>query len=163
MVTYTFMDGLVGRVRVAWSDEGLVSVCLGTELEKRPPDETWEYAPHRRSDATDQLGAYFEGKLRRFDLPLVLKGTPFQLGVWRALRDIPFGETVSYSELASSIGAPAAVRAVGAANGKNRVPIVLPCHRVIGKSGRLTGYAGGLDVKERLLDFERGLAGASSL
>src|SRR4029453_10546031 len=95
------------------------------------------------------------GRLRRFDLPLAPEGTPFQQRVWRALLDIPYGETVSYAGLAPRVGRPSAVRAVGAANGQNPLSIVIPCHRVIGSDGRLVGYGGGLDVKETLLALER--------
>jgi methylated-DNA-[protein]-cysteine S-methyltransferase len=103
-----------------------------------------------------QLRAYFAGDLRRFELPLDLAGTPFQQRVWRELRKIPYGETLSYGQLACNLGTPAAVRAVGAANGANPVPIVVPCHRVIGASGKLVGYGGGLPLKRRLLALERG-------
>lgn len=103
-----------------------------------------------------QLRAYFGGDLRQFELPLELCGTPFQQRVWHQLRTIPYGETRSYGELASELGAPTAVRAVGAANGANPVPIVVPCHRVIGANGKLVGYGGGLPLKRRLLALERG-------
>jgi len=101
-----------------------------------------------------QLRAYFRGALRVFDVPLDMQGTPFQKRVWRELEQIPFGETRSYSQIAEAVGAGKAVRAVGAANGANPVPIVVPCHRVIGGSGRLTGYGGGLELKKRLLELE---------
>ncbi len=104
----------------------------------------------------DQLNEYFAGERRHFDLELAPAGTPFQLSVWNALRQIEYGGTRSYAEIAQVIGRAAAVRAVGAANGANPIPIVIPCHRVIGKSGALTGFGGGLDVKRRLLDFEAG-------
>ena len=106
------------------------------------------------AEAVRQLHAYFAGELRDFDLPLELEGTDFQLRVWNALRTIGYGETRSYAEIAGAIGAPKAVRAVGAANGRNPVSIVVPCHRVIGANGRLTGYGGGLPLKKRLLDME---------
>jgi methylated-DNA-[protein]-cysteine S-methyltransferase len=102
------------------------------------------------------LRAYFAGDLRQFDLPLEPEGTPFQQRVWKELLKIPYGETRSYMEIAQHIGAPAAVRAVGAANGANPLPIVVPCHRVIGASGKLVGYGGGLNLKRRLLALERG-------
>ncbi|HUK17801.1 MAG TPA: methylated-DNA--[protein]-cysteine S-methyltransferase [Bryobacteraceae bacterium] len=103
-----------------------------------------------------QLRAYFAGDLRHFDLTLDLAGTPFQQRVWQELLKIPYGETRSYSEIARGIGASSAVRAVGAANGANPVPIVVPCHRVIGAGGKLVGYGGGLPLKQRLLALERG-------
>ena len=105
------------------------------------------------------MRAYFAGKLRAFDLPLDLGGTPFQLRVWHELERIPYGETRSYLQIAAAIGAPKAVRAVGAANGANPIPIVVPCHRVIGSGGKLVGYGGGLPLKKRLLTLEGALAG----
>jgi methylated-DNA-[protein]-cysteine S-methyltransferase len=105
-------------------------------------------------DATAQLGAYFEGRLQSFDLPLAMKGSPFQHQVWSALREIPFGTTVSYGQLADMLGRPGSARAVGHANGRNPIPVIVPCHRVIGSTGRLTGYGGGLEAKRMLLDLE---------
>jgi methylated-DNA-[protein]-cysteine S-methyltransferase len=104
--------------------------------------------------ALEQLGEYFAGKRREFDLPLELTGTPFQRDVWTALAEIPYGETVSYAELAAMVGRPTAFRAVGQANGANPVPIVLPCHRVVASGGRIGGYGGGLPVKRKLLKLE---------
>jgi O-6-methylguanine DNA methyltransferase len=109
-------------------------------------------------ETASQLRAYFGGSLRNFDLPLDLRGTPFQLKVWRALDGIPYGETRSYLQIAVSIGAERAVRAVGAANGANPIPIVVPCHRVIGSGGKLVGYGGGLPLKKRLLTLEGALS-----
>ncbi len=106
--------------------------------------------------AARQLADYFDGRRTRFELDLDPAGTAFQRRVWLALRDIPYGQTVSYGELAASIGAPAASRAVGLANGKNPISIVVPCHRVVGSDGSLTGYGGGLDRKRFLLDLEQG-------
>ena len=106
------------------------------------------------AEAARQLRAYFAGELRRFRLPLDLQGTPFQLRVWRELERIPYGETRSYRQIAEAVGAPRAVRAVGAANGANPIPIVVPCHRVIGAGGKLVGYGGGLPLKKRLLELE---------
>ena len=105
----------------------------------------------------EQFTAYFAGTLQRFELPLALTGTPFQQRVWLALAEIPYGQTRSYGEQAASIGQPTAVRAVGAANGRNPLPIILPCHRVIGRDGSLTGYAGGLTRKRWLLEHENSL------
>ena len=103
-----------------------------------------------------QLDRYFEGTLTEFDLPLGPRGTPFQQQVWAALCDIPYGETISYGELARRVGRPGSARAVGAANGSNPISIIIPCHRVIGSDGRLTGYGGGIDRKAWLLDHEAG-------
>ncbi|MGQ4810372.1 Methylated-DNA--protein-cysteine methyltransferase [Candidatus Entotheonellaceae bacterium PAL068K] len=106
-------------------------------------------------EAIRQLDAYFAGTLRQFRLDLAPEGTPFQHAVWQALQDIPYGTTMSYGALARSLGKPQASRAVGAANGRNPLPIVIPCHRLIGSTGKLTGYGGGLEIKEALLRFER--------
>ena len=103
----------------------------------------------------EQLGQYFAGDRLDFDLPLAVAGTPFQQRVWAALREIPYGETESYGELANRIGSPGAPRAVGLANGRNPIGIIVPCHRVIGASGSLTGYGGGIERKRQLLDMER--------
>jgi methylated-DNA-[protein]-cysteine S-methyltransferase len=105
--------------------------------------------------ASKQLQEYFAGDRRDFTIPLDLEGTDFQRAAWLALADVPYGETASYGEQAERIGRPRASRAVGAANGKNPVPIVLPCHRIVGADGSLTGFAGGLEMKERLLAHER--------
>ena len=150
--THAVWDSPLGPV-VATADDGAV-VRLGVRVEPRPDDG------ERDDDALpalrEQLDAYWRHELHDFDVPLALAGTPFQQRVWAALRTIPYGTTWSYRELAEHIGAPTAVRAVGAANGRNPVWLVVPCHRVIGSSGALTGYAGGLDVKRFLLDHERG-------
>jgi methylated-DNA-[protein]-cysteine S-methyltransferase len=106
-------------------------------------------------DVIHQLNAYFAGDLQSFDLPLAPRGTPFQLGVWKRLCEIPYGETITYGELAALMGNPKAARAVGLANGSNPIPIIIPCHRVIGSSGKLVGYGGGLPRKEKLLSLER--------
>ena len=103
-----------------------------------------------------ELAEYFAGSRKQFDIPLAPRGTPFQLDVWRTLQRIPYGETRCYEEIARTIGRPTATRAVGAANGANPIPIIIPCHRVIGKNGSLTGFGGGISVKRRLLDLECG-------
>jgi methylated-DNA-[protein]-cysteine S-methyltransferase len=107
-----------------------------------------------REEVITQLAEYFSGQRHTFDLELAPRGTPFQLAVWNALRDIPYGDTISYAELARRIGKPAAVRAVGAANGANPIPVIIPCHRVIGSNGTLTGYGGGIERKQWLLALE---------
>jgi methylated-DNA-[protein]-cysteine S-methyltransferase len=119
-----------------------------------PPDGDPSPSHPILREAVRQLRAYFDGALRQFTIPLDLRGTPFQLRVWRELETIPFGECRTYSDIAQAIGAPRAVRAVGAANGANPVAIVVPCHRVIGSSGKLVGYGGGLPLKKRLLELE---------
>jgi methylated-DNA-[protein]-cysteine S-methyltransferase len=152
MTVWTEMDSPVGVLRLVSDGEALTSLMFD------PPDEP---VGERDDDhavlaaARSQLEAYFAGELKEFDLPLAAVGTPFQLRVWQALREIAYGQTVTYGEIAHRLGlAPGASRAVGAANGKNPIAIVVPCHRVIGSHGRLVGYAGGLDRKERLLSLE---------
>ena len=149
----TVVDGLT--VRLVTSDSGLRAV----DFDLSRPVEGSRYGIHPiATEAVRQLRAYFAGQLRHFDLPLDLRGTDFQLRVWRELERIPYGETRSYLQIAEAIGAPRAVRAVGAANGANPIPIVVPCHRVIGASGKLVGYGGGLPLKKRLLQLEGALA-----
>ena len=125
-----------------------------------PPDPTWSTDPDPvLEEAVRQLEEYFAGERRDFDLPLEPAGTPFQLTVWAALRDIPYAATINYGQLAGRVGNPNASRAVGLANGRNPISIVVPCHRVIGANGSLTGYGGGLDRKRILLELERRTAG----
>lgn len=119
-----------------------------------PLFDRWRRSPSDLREAVGQLRAYFAGELREFDLPLSLNGTDFQMKVWNALKAIPYGTTVSYLQLAASIDKPKACRAVGGANGRNPVPVVIPCHRVIGANGSLGGYSGGLGIKRRLLAIE---------
>ena len=145
----TEVDGLA--LRLVSSDSGLTAIDFAP----------WRAVEGKRNDrnplaleAARQLRAYFAGELRQFDLPLDLHGTDFQRRVWKKLVGIPYGETRSYRQIAQAIGSPQAVRAVGAANGANPIPIVVPCHRVIGASGKLVGYGGGLPLKKRLLELE---------
>lgn len=156
----TSMDSPLGPLLLAASAQGLAGVWFSHQRHG-PTDERIDSWPtdsgHTVLQAASlQLGAYFEGALHVFDLPLDLSaGTPFQQAVWQALLNIPVGQTRRYGELASQIGRPSAVRAVGAAIGRNPLSIVVPCHRVIGADGSLTGYAGGLDRKAALLKRER--------
>ncbi len=152
------LDTPIGRLTIIASTTGVTHVLFDGE---NPIDVGLDAAvptvvdnPILRS-ACDQLGEYFAGERRDFDLPLDPHGTEFQVEVWSALAAIPYGKTLTYSQQAEAIGRPAAVRAVGSANGRNPIPIVLPCHRVVGSDGSLTGYAGGLDIKRQLLDLER--------
>ncbi|WP_445397354.1 methylated-DNA--[protein]-cysteine S-methyltransferase [Streptomyces sp. LE64] len=139
--------------------EGVLSGVYMTNQRHRPPEETFgDRDPGPFTEAVRQLDAYFAGELTAFDLPLRLDGTPFQRSVWDQLLRIPYGRTRTYGELAEALGNPAASRAVGLANGKNPISVIVPCHRVIGANGDLTGYGGGLARKQRLLDFERGTA-----
>ncbi|MER5740813.1 MULTISPECIES: methylated-DNA--[protein]-cysteine S-methyltransferase [unclassified Streptomyces] len=150
-LTLVAVDGVLSRVHM-------------TGQRHRPPEETFgEPDPRPFGEAVRQLDAYFAGELTEFDLPLRLEGTPFQLRVWERLRLIPYGETRTYGELAEELGSPGASRAVGLANGRNPVSVIVPCHRVIGSGGGLTGYGGGLDRKRRLLAFESGAPAADAL
>jgi len=159
MMQYCETSTPIGRLLLAGDESGLRRVSFPN---RPPPAEIakrWERTEEPFREAISQLEAYFDRRLRRFDLALAPEGTPFEREVWSALREIPYGETGSYSELARRIGRPAASRAVGAANGKNPIPIIVPCHRVIGANGSLTGFGGGLGIKRRLLDLEAGSSG----
>lgn len=150
---YDTLPSPLGTLCLAADDAGLREICF--EHEQRPrADEHWLRDAPRLAAARRQLAEYFAGQRREFSLPLHPQGTPFQQMVWRELTRIPFGAAISYAELARRIGKPAATRAVGAANGRNPLPVVVPCHRVIGADGSLTGYSGGLWIKRRLLALE---------
>lgn len=153
-LSYDFVDSPLGDLLVAGSREALFYLSFPTGNKAFGPHPSWLREPAEFQNVRAQLGAYFDNKLTRFDLPLVLSGTPFQTKVWDALTTIPFGQTRNYSEIATAIGRPDACRAVGAANGNNPLPIILPCHRVIGKNGALTGFGGGLASKQLLLEHE---------
>ena len=154
----------LGPLRLSATAAGLTGIWLPGERPPAPASPAWRDDPAPFAEVRRQLDAYFAGELREFDLVLAPRGTPFQEEVWRALVAIPFGATVAYAEVARRIGRPDAVRAVGAANGRNPIPIVIPCHRVIGSDGRLVGYGGGIGVKATLLDHERQVAtGQASL
>jgi methylated-DNA-[protein]-cysteine S-methyltransferase len=148
------MESPLGIMAISAVDEGLTCINMGVEEMK----DAWgpEESTPVLDAAVDQMEAYFAGDLKEFDLPLAATGTDFQRRVWAQLCRIPYGETVSYMHVAEAIGDRKAVRAVGLANGRNPIAIVVPCHRVIGANGKLTGYAGGLWRKERLLSLERG-------
>ena len=158
-VLYTHAPSPLGPLLLVGSGEALTAIWLPSGRDRRDPEPSWIDSPKPFRDAVRQLDAYFAGKLRQFDLPLAPEGTPFQRRVWEALLGIPYGETVSYGELARRIERPSAFRAVGAANGQNPLSIVIPCHRVIGSNGQLVGYGGGLPVKSALLALERRVAG----
>jgi methylated-DNA-[protein]-cysteine S-methyltransferase len=143
----------IGPLFVETGEHGLTRLYTdGHRLHAQAPPDDGAFAA-----VAEQLAAYFAGELERFDLPLAAHGTAFERRVWDALIEIPYGETVSYGELANELGVPGAARAVGRANARNPISIVVPCHRVVGSDGKLTGYAGGLDVKRKLLDHERGV------
>lgn len=153
---YCYMNTPVGKLLLAGDEQGLRHIDFqdGPHPEKPGPDWRENAKPFRR--VIQQLEEYFAGKRQAFDLDLAPAGTPFQLKVWRALRRIPYGETWSYGQLAQRVGNVKAARAVGAANGQNPLPIVVPCHRVIGANGSLTGFGGGLSIKQKLLELEGG-------
>jgi methylated-DNA-[protein]-cysteine S-methyltransferase len=151
---YCYFDSPVGELLLAGDDDALSLVSFPEGSMRRDPEPDWIYNEKPFTAARQQLTEYFAGARREFDLPLKLSGTEFQLSVLHALQQIPYGETTSYSDIAERIGRPKAVRAVGAANGRNPIPIIVPCHRVIGSHGDLTGFGGGLDTKEALLRLE---------
>ena len=153
-VRYDELDSPIGPLLVAADDAGLRRIHFQSGRRALRPDPAWRRDASPFRDLARQLAEYFARERRAFDLRLAPEGTPFQLETWRALVAIPYGTTLSYAELARRIGRPAAVRAVGAANGANPLPIVVPCHRVIGKNGSLTGFGGGLPAKRALLELE---------
>jgi len=153
-VYYTTFESPVGPLLLAGESNALRLVSFETSKHAALPRPELQQNAEAFAEVIRQLQAYFGGDLKEFDLPLALEGTEFQLRVWKALRKIPYGETISYAQLAERIGNPKAVRAVGLANGSNPIPIIVPCHRVIGSDGSLTGFGGGLSAKKRLLELE---------
>ena len=161
--SHTVVDSPVGPLTLVAADGALVGLYM-TEQRHRPPGEEFGEPAGDPDDepfaaAAAQLREYFDGQRTEFDLRLALKGTVVQRRVWAALQGIPYGQTVSYGQLADRIGQPSASRAVGLANGKNPVGIIVPCHRVVGADGSLTGYGGGIERKRYLLDHEQRVSG----
>ncbi|HEV8695898.1 MAG TPA: methylated-DNA--[protein]-cysteine S-methyltransferase, partial [Lysobacter sp.] len=155
---YRYIDSPVGPLLLAGDEAGLHLIEFHAPRHAMPRGDNWREGDHDVLRQTQtQLVEYFAGKRRSFDLPLAPRGTEFQCLVWWELANIPFGKTISYAELATRLGRPSATRAVGAANGRNPIPIVLPCHRVIGADGSLTGFGGGLPTKQFLLQLEGAL------
>jgi methylated-DNA-[protein]-cysteine S-methyltransferase len=154
---YTYLDSPLGDLLLAGDDDALRVVSFPRGKGRRRPEPGWSEDARPFRAAARQLDEYIAGRRERFELPLAPAGTEFQLAVWQALRRIPYGRTWSYAELAKRIGRPRATRAVGAANGANPLPIVVPCHRVIGADGSLTGFGGGLPAKKLLLELEGAL------
>lgn len=152
---YRIIDSPIGPLMLAGNDEALTGLRM--QDQGRPPAEDADGVSDERAfpGIVDQLAMYFAGELIEFDVPLRMEGTAFQRRVWSALVEIPYGETISYGQLATRIGQPTASRAVGLANGRNPVAIIVPCHRVIGSTGALVGYGGGLQRKRRLLELEQ--------
>jgi methylated-DNA-[protein]-cysteine S-methyltransferase len=153
-VFYTTFESPVGPLLLAGDSKALRRVSFQSSKRSAAPRPDWKLEKSPFAEVIRQLQAYFRGELKEFDLPLAMEGTEFQLRVWNALRAVPYGETISYAQLAERIGNPKAVRAVGLANGSNPIPIIVPCHRVIGSDGSLTGFGGGLSTKKRLLELE---------
>lgn len=162
-LAYGHLDSPIGRLMVAGDGERLYRISFPSGKRAARPADGWRRDDGLFGEVFAQLRAYFAGELIRFDLPLRFGGTSFQNTVWAGLCDIPYGETISYSELARRIGRPTASRAVGAANGANPLPIVVPCHRVVGADGSLTGFGGGVETKRYLLRHERRIAGVPQL
>jgi len=158
---YDYFDtGLIGTLILVGDEEGLRNIVFPKKKNPIVIQANWRKNSEFFLPVKAQLRAYFNGELKQFDLALAAVGTPFQLKVWEALRTIPYGELASYKTIAQVIGNPKAVRAVGAANGRNPIPIVVPCHRCVGSDGSLTGFGGGLDTKRRLIDLERFYSGS---
>jgi len=160
-VFYSYYNSDVGPILIAVSDKGVLRVSFEnkdifiSELKKANKNFVLEESDERVFYVKKQLDDYFRGRLKRFDLPLDIAGTPFMLKVWSALLEIPYGETMSYKEIAEKIGKPKAFRAVGNANGKNPISNIIPCQRVIAHDGTLGGYGGGLKIKKYLLNLEK--------
>lgn len=148
---WTVVDSPIDPLLLVCDDTGL----RGLSMQPHSPPAGARHDPEALADATRQLAEYFAGERLSFDLPLAPTGTPFQVKVWAALREIPYGRTTSYGEIAIDLGQPTAARAVGLANGRNPLAVIVPCHRVIGRDGTLTGFGGGLDRKRWLLEHER--------
>ena len=154
MTYYCTLETMIGSLLLAGDDAGLSLISFPEGSTRRDPEADWIYSEKPFGEARRQLTEYFSGTRKEFDLKLKPTGTEFQLAVLDELVKIPYGTTVSYADIAKRIGRPKAVRAVGAANGRNPLPIVIPCHRVIGSGGALTGFGGGLPTKEALLRHE---------
>lgn len=170
MIVYDIIDSPVGELLLTATADGLTGVCFARSAHGHRPDPGWQRAravpnaaAHAIDKARDELLAYFAGTLTQFTVALATTGTPFQTRVWDELRRIAFGETISYLELARRMGDARAVRAVGGANGRNPIPVIVPCHRVIGADGSLTGFGGGIERKRWLLRHEGALPAPLSL
>ncbi len=162
-MNYCFFDSPIGPLLIAGDRQGVRCICFPKVGKAVKPERGWiESNSGAVAETVAQLRQYFAGRRTEFDLPLAPQGTQFQLAVWREMQRIPYGQTISYGELARRIGNPKASRAVGSANGANQIPIVIPCHRVIAAGGKLGGFGGGLPVKEALLALESAHARAST-
>jgi methylated-DNA-[protein]-cysteine S-methyltransferase len=162
MKVFDYYQSPLGRMMLVANDDGLAGVYFIGQKHYVRPGSGWRKDPDNESlgKAKKELEEYFAGKRKRFDLPLAPEGSDFQRAVWKAIAGVPFGETITYAELARRAGHPGSARAAGAATGRNPIGIIVPCHRIVGSDGTLTGYAGGLEKKKKLLALE---AGAGSL
>jgi methylated-DNA-[protein]-cysteine S-methyltransferase len=154
---YTSFDSAIGELLLVGDERQLHGLYMQEGRTAVAIREGWEPDDGPFAQAREQLDEYFAGRRTTFDVPLTMSGSPFQRRVWRALQEIPYGETISYGELAHRVGEPATPRNVGAANGRNPISVIVPCHRVIGADGSLVGYGGGLERKRILLDLEAGV------
>jgi methylated-DNA-[protein]-cysteine S-methyltransferase len=157
MSIYTTIESPVGELLLAGDGNALTRLHFQSGRRALRVDPSWRRDDAAFTDVVGQLGEYFDGRRRAFELPLALDGNRFELRVWRTLLEIPYGRTASYGEIADRIGDPGAARAVGLANSRNPIAVIVPCHRVIGADGSLTGYGGGLERKRLLLDLEAGV------
>jgi methylated-DNA-[protein]-cysteine S-methyltransferase len=154
---YTHLESPLGELLLVGDGAALHGLYMQEGRTAFAVQPGWEAATEPFAEVRAQLDEYFAGRREEFDVPLVMTGSPFQRRVWSALREIPYGETISYGELASRVGIPSASRAVGVANGRNPVSVIVPCHRVIGADGSMTGYGGGIERKRILLELEAGV------
>lgn len=157
MTVFCTLSSPIGELLLAGDGESLTMLHMQDGPRRTAIRKDWTHCPEAFETVRDQLEEYFAGTRRHFELPLHPEGTSFELAVWQALTEIPYGETVSYGELAAQTGHPDAARAVGVANARNPISVIVPCHRVIGADGSLTGYGGGLERKRLLLDLEAGI------
>ncbi len=163
-VYYTKIDSPVGQLMLTASDQALTGLYFSQGNKARvEPDQAWQLHAGRFDQAKRQLDEYFRGQRRAFDVVLAPSATPFQARVLRALQEIPYGQTRTYKQIAQAVGSPKAMRAVGSANGNNPIAIFIPCHRVVGADGSLTGFGGGLEAKQLLLALEGAAAGVSAV
>ena len=152
---YCYLDSPLGKLMLAGNEHFLKLIEFSSQKKAKEPDKSWKYSESRFKLENDELIRYFEGELKNFSIKCHITGTAFQTKVLDELKTIPYGQTMSYSDVADRIGHPKAYRAVGSANGKNRLPIIFPCHRVISNNGDLGGFSGGLSIKRKLLELER--------
>ncbi len=152
---YCFIKTPIGKILIAGNDGKITLLNFQDGTTKITPPSDWLYKETAFKNPTTQINDYFAGKLKSFNIPFLLSGSPFQIKVLKTLQEIPYGETATYGEIAKQVGSPKGARAIGLANSRNPLPIIIPCHRVIGANGQLTGFTGGLDIKQKLLEHEK--------